>query len=61
MPKSIGEVLSSWATKVSEIGQQALLGAKGVAESQGVKGLGSHRPWVFKSFAKGQADLSSPI
>ena len=34
----------SWATKVSEIGQQALLCAEGVEQSQGHKGLGIHRP-----------------
>ena len=37
-------ILSVRATKVSEIGQQALLGAEGVEESQGHKGLGIHRP-----------------
>ena len=38
------EIPSGWATKVSEIGQQALLGAEGVEESQRHKGLGIHRP-----------------
>ena len=35
---------SSWATKVSTIGQQALLGAEGGEESQGHKAIGIHRP-----------------
>ena len=33
-------IQSSWATKVSEIGQQALVGAKGAEESQGRKDHG---------------------
>ena len=33
-------IRSSWATKVSEIGQQALVGAKGAEESQGRKDHG---------------------
>ena len=33
-------VRSSWATKVSEIGQQALVGAEGAKESQGRKDHG---------------------
>ena len=37
-------VPSSWATKVSTIGQQALFGAEGAEESQGHKALGIHRP-----------------
>ena len=37
-------VQSSWATKVSEIGQQALLGTKGIEESQGRKDHGIRRP-----------------
>ena len=37
-------VMSGWATKVSEIGQHALLGAEGVEESQGRKRLGIHQP-----------------
>ena len=40
---------SSWATKVSTIGQQALLGAEGTEESQGHKALGIQRPWVHKA------------
>ena len=35
---------SVWDNKVSTIGQQALLGAEGVEESQGHKPLGIHRP-----------------
>ena len=37
-------VQSSWASKVSEIGQQALLGAEGAEESQGHKAFGFRRP-----------------
>ena len=37
--ETVIQVLSSWATKVSEIGQQALVGAEGAEESQGRK------PW----------------
>ena len=42
-------VRSTWATKVSTIGQQALLGAKGAEESQGRKDHGIRRPWVHKA------------
>ena len=37
-------IRSSWATKVSEIGQQALVGAEGAKESQGRKDHGIRRP-----------------
>ena len=39
-----GALPSSWATKVSTIGQQGLFGAEGAEESQGHKALGIHRP-----------------
>ena len=37
-------IQSSWATKVSEIGQQALVGADGAEQSQGCKDHGIQRP-----------------
>ena len=42
------QVLSVWASKVSEIGQQALLGAEGVEESQGRKDHGIRRPCLAR-------------
>ena len=49
-------IRSSWATKVSEIGQQALVGAEGAEESQGRKDHGipatyesmATKPWLRK-------------
>ena len=40
----VNDVPSCWATKVSTIGQQALLGAEGAEESQGHKALEINRP-----------------
>ena len=50
------DLLSSWATKVSEIGQQALVCAEGAEESQGRKDHGipatyesmATKPWLRK-------------
>ena len=59
-------VRSSWATKVSEIGQQALVGAEGAEESQGRKDHGipatyesmATKPWLRKhGWAEGMRDL----
>ena len=43
------EIQSSWATKVSTIGQQALLNAEGDEESQGRRDHRIRRPQVHKA------------
>ena len=57
---------SSWATKVSEIGQQALVGAESAEESQGRKDHGipatyesmATKAWLRKhGWAEGMRDL----
>ena len=50
-------IRSSWATKVSEIGQQALLGAEGADERQGRKDHGIPATLPRKTMAVGHYDI----